>query len=59
MTTKAEYIAQAKAANPKPMYATINDVRVQLSDAEYDEAIEAWAEMRVEQDAAEAGLNDD
>jgi len=57
--SRDELIAQAKADNPKPMFATINGEQVQLSDAEYDEAIEAWAEMRVEQDAAEAGLNDD
>jgi len=52
MTTKQQYITQAKAANPKPLYATINDEQVQLSDAEYDETITAWAEMRVAQDVA-------
>jgi len=53
MTTKQQYIAQAKADNPKPMYATINGEQVQLSDDEYDQAITAWAEMRVEQDASQ------
>ena len=53
MTTKQQFIAQAKADNPKPLYATINGEQVELSDAEYDETITAWAEMRVEQAAAE------
>jgi len=51
MTTKQQYITQAKAANPKPLYATINGEQVQLSDAEYEASIESWAEMRVAQDA--------
>ena len=46
MTTKAEYAAQARAANPKPQHTTINDVQVELTDDEYDAAIEAWALMR-------------
>ena len=50
MTTKAEYAAQARAANPKPQYATINGQRVELTDDEYDAAIEAWALMRWYQD---------
>ena len=50
MTTKAEYVAQARAANPKPQYATINGVQIELTDDEYDAAIEAWALMRWYQD---------
>ena len=50
MTTKAEYIAQARAANPKPQYATINGVKVELTDEEYEVSIEAWALMRWYQD---------
>ena len=50
MTTKVEYAAQAQAANPKPQYATINDVQIELTDDEYDAAIEAWAQMRYYQD---------
>ena len=50
MTTKAEYAAQARTANPKPQYATINGVQVELTDNEYDAAIEAWALMRWYQD---------
>jgi hypothetical protein len=51
--TRDKLIAQAKADNPKPMYATINGVQVELSDAEYDEAIENWADMRLAQLDAE------
>ena len=50
MTTQAEYAAQARAANPKPQYATINGVQVELTDDEYDAAIDAWALMRWYQD---------
>lgn len=50
MTTKAQYAAQCRAANPKPQYATINGVRVELTDDEYEAAIEAWALMRWYQD---------
>jgi len=52
MTTKNQYITQAKAANPKPLYATINGQQVEMSDDEYDATIEAWADMRVAQDVA-------
>ena len=54
MTTKTQYITQAKAANPQPQYRIENDVQIQLSDEEYEASIVAWAEMRVTQDAAEA-----
>ena len=50
MTTKNEYIAQAKSANPKPMFATINGEKIALTDEEYETAIENWAIMRVMQD---------
>lgn len=50
MTTKTQYVAQAKAANPQPMFANINGAQVELSESEYDDAITAWAEMRVAQD---------
>lgn len=53
MTTKKELIEQAKRENPKPLYRTDNDVQTELTDAEYDEAIEKWAEMRLEQLAVE------
>lgn len=54
MTTKAEYLAQARAANPQPQYATVNDEQIELTDDEYEASLEAWATMRVEQDEAEA-----
>lgn len=54
MTTKAQYIAQAKAANPQPQYHTSNGVATQLTEDEYELSIEAWADMRIEQDIAEA-----
>lgn len=58
MTTKQQFIQQAKAANPQPQYATINGEQVELSDDEYEASIEAWAEMMFQQEqvalAAEA-----
>jgi lipopolysaccharide biosynthesis regulator YciM len=54
MTTKNQYIQQARAANPKPQYRTVNGVEIELSDDEYEASLEAWAEMRLEQDATEA-----
>lgn len=54
MTTKAQYIKRAKAANPKPQFATINGEQIELSDEEYEASIVAWAEMRVAQDLAQA-----
>jgi hypothetical protein len=53
MTTKAELIAQLKAENPT-MTATLNDEKRLLSEAEYEEACNAWADMRLEQIAGEA-----
>ena len=50
MTTKNEYIAQARAANPKPQYATINEQQIELTEHEYEASLEAWAEMRLAQD---------
>lgn len=49
MTTEKDLIAQAKRDNPKPLYRTDNGVQTELTDAEYDEAITKWAEMRLEQ----------
>lgn len=54
MTTKAQYITQARAANPQPQYATINGEQIELIDEEYEASLEAWAEMRVSQDLAQA-----
>lgn len=53
MTTKKDLIAQAKRDNPKPLYRTDNGIQIELTDAEYDEAINNWAEMRLEQLAVE------
>ena len=53
MTTKNEYIAQARTENPKPQYQTVNGEQIELSDDEYEASIEAWADMRVEQDMVE------
>lgn len=53
MTTKKELVAQAKQDNPKPLYRTDNGVQIELTDAEYEETIEKWAEMRLEQMAVE------
>jgi hypothetical protein len=54
MTTKNEYISQAKKDNPKPQYCTINGEKIELTDAEWEYSIEAWAEMRVAQDEINA-----
>ena len=53
MTTQAEYAKQAKANNPKPLYANINGEQIELTDEEYDATIEAWALMRFYQDNPE------
>lgn len=53
MTTKQDLIAQAKRDNPKPLYRTDNGIQTELTDAEYDEAINNWADMRLEQLAVE------
>lgn len=50
MTTKSQYIAQARAANPKPQYTTINEQQIELTEDEYEASLEAWAEMRLAQD---------
>ena len=57
MTTKTEYITQAKAENPKPMFATINGEQIELTDAEYEETIEALATMQLEQETVQIDTN--
>lgn len=54
MKTKNDYIAEARQDNPKPMFYDANGVKIELSDDEYEAAIEAWATMRVQQDAAKS-----
>lgn len=54
MTTKQQYIAEARAANPQPQYRTVNGESIELTDDEYEASLEAWAEMRVSQDLAQA-----
>lgn len=56
MTTKTQYIAQARAANPQPQYRTVNGEKIQLNEEEYETSIEAWAEMKTQQDAHLATL---
>ena len=53
MKTKNDYLAEARKDNPKPLFFDANGISIQLSDEEYDAAIDAWATMRVEQDAAQ------
>lgn len=50
--TKEELIAQCLADNPV-MIQTVNDVERELSEEERIEAANAWADMRLEQIAAE------
>jgi len=52
MKSKDDYIAEARQENPKPIFHDANGIKIQLSDDEYEVAIEAWAIMRVKQDAA-------
>jgi hypothetical protein len=54
MTTKQQFITQAREANTKPLFLNANGTLIELTDEEYEASIVAWAEMRVEQDAAEA-----
>jgi hypothetical protein len=48
MTTKEQYAEQCRDENPE-MHVTENGVTRKLSQAEYDEAVEAWATMMFEQ----------
>ena len=50
MKTKDDYIKEAIADNPKPLFFDANGIPIQLTDDEYDAAIEAWALMRWYQD---------
>ena len=54
MTTKNQYIAQAKQENPQPQYCKVNGTQIELTDEEYEASIIAWAEMRVAQDEINA-----
>ncbi len=49
MTTLTELVKELKIANPQPLYKTINDEQIELTDAEYKNAIEALAKMQLEQ----------
>lgn len=53
MKTKNQLVEEAKIANPK-ILQTINGVEIELDEAAYNESINAWAEMRLEQLKAEA-----
>ena len=50
MTTKAQLIAQCKAENPT-MVQTVNDKEITLTGLEYEAACEAWADMKLAQEA--------
>jgi hypothetical protein len=56
MTTKQQYVAQARSENPQPQYQTINEEQIELTNDEYEMSLVAWAEMRLEQDALESEL---
>ncbi len=51
MTTLTELVKELKIANPQPLFKTINDEQIELTDAEYKNAIEALAKMQLEQKA--------
>ena len=50
MTTKAHYLTQIKTENPT-ITKTINGENMVLDAAEYEATCEAWATMKIEQDA--------
>ena len=50
MTTKAQYLTQIKTENPT-ITKSINGKNIVLDAAEYDQTCEAWATMKIEQDA--------
>ena len=54
MTTKQQYIAQARSQSPKPQYRTVNDEQIELTDDEYEMSLVSWAEMRLQQDVVES-----
>jgi hypothetical protein len=51
--TYDEYVALCKAENPPPLYAHVNGVEIELTPEEYDDAVDHWATMRVEQDGGD------
>lgn len=53
MASKNDYINIIRTQNPKPLFRIVNNEEIELTDDEYENAIEAWAVMRVEQDTAE------
>ena len=55
MTTKTELIAQCKTENPK-MISIINGEEIELTGAEYEQACNDWAEMRLIQIAKDAKI---
>lgn len=57
MTTKNDLIAQLKAENPK-MIQTINGIEIELTGADYEQACNDWADMRLLQLAYEKEQND-
>ena len=50
MTTKAQYLTQIKTENPT-ITKSINGENIVLNAAEYEATCEAWATMKIEQDA--------
>ena len=53
MQTKDELIAECKLQNPT-MIQIVNDVKIELTGADYDQACADWAEMRLVQLANDA-----
>jgi hypothetical protein len=49
MKTRQQYEQECRAANPE-MIETVNGVSRKLTEAEYEEAVTAWALMRWYQD---------
>lgn len=50
MKTKKQYADECRVAHPKPVFHTTNDVKIELTDEEYEIMVENWAQMRYWQD---------
>lgn len=54
MKTLDQHISELKTANPKPLFAVVNEIKIELTDYEYDDAIKNRAELLLSQEQAEA-----
>ncbi len=55
--TLQELETQVRQANPKPLFKTINDEKIELTDKEYEESIKGLALMFHQQQNPDLYLN--